>query len=289
VTSSTPYQLPGLPAKGAAPEEILAELAQLRGKDLPHEGGRLFSYVFDHGDADLSRLQHRAFTAFSAINMLDPTAFPSVAAMENEVIGTLLDNKSTEQLSSSDAAVRLSAIYALERLMGDSSRDQPRIVRVLSGYVRLHAQDKASGPNTDKADLAVDVRAALGVIHARRRDYSVCVRCEYQVDLSHVSFHDKNLVELDLSGVNLGGADLGGADLRYANLTGTRLNGANLGSVNLTQLDGTNPTFEAVGGVVWSRATQWPASLGGTAGMRARSVKLKKGLYKVVDRAGSVS
>jgi hypothetical protein len=153
-------------------------------------------------------------------------------------------NKSTEQLSSSDAAVRLSAIYALERLMGDSSRDQPRIVRVLSGYVRLHAQDKASGPNTDKADLAVDVRAALGVIHARRRDCSVCVRCEYQVDLSHVSFHDKNLVELDLSGVNLGGADLGGADLRYANLTGTRLNGANLGSVNLTQLDGTNPTFE---------------------------------------------
>jgi len=91
VTSSTPHQLPGLPVKGDPHEEILAELAQLRGKDVPHEGGRLFSYVFEHGDADLSRLQHQAFMAFSAINMLDPTAFPSVAAMENEVIGTLLD------------------------------------------------------------------------------------------------------------------------------------------------------------------------------------------------------
>jgi glutamate/tyrosine decarboxylase-like PLP-dependent enzyme len=91
VTSSPANKLPGLPAKGEPHEEILAGLARLRGKDVPHEGGRLFSYVFEHGDADLSRLQHQAFTAFSAINMLDPTAFPSVAAMENEVIGRLLD------------------------------------------------------------------------------------------------------------------------------------------------------------------------------------------------------
>lgn len=83
--------LPGLPVEGIAPQEILAELAALRSKDVPHEGGRLFSYVFEHGDAALTQLQHEAFLAFSAVNMLDPTAFPSVAAMENDVIGTLLD------------------------------------------------------------------------------------------------------------------------------------------------------------------------------------------------------
>jgi sphinganine-1-phosphate aldolase len=83
--------LPGLPSEGIPPQAVLAQLAALRSKDVPHEGGRLFSYVFEHGDAALTRLQHEAFLAFSAVNMLDPTAFPSVAAMENDVIGTLLD------------------------------------------------------------------------------------------------------------------------------------------------------------------------------------------------------
>ena len=71
--------LPGLPERGSPPEEVLAALAALRGRDVPHEGGRLFSYVFEHGDAGLSALQHQAFAAFGAVNMLDPTAFPSVA------------------------------------------------------------------------------------------------------------------------------------------------------------------------------------------------------------------
>jgi uncharacterized protein YjbI with pentapeptide repeats len=163
--------------------------------------------------------------------------------------------------------------------MDDSPRDQRSIVQTLSGYVRLHAQDRASGPNTDKADLAVDVRATLGVIRIRRRDLTTCGRCNFEVDLSHVSFHGKNLVELDLSGVNLGGADLRLVDLSFANLTGARLDGANLDSAKLGD---TKLTFADLRGVVWSKATQWPASMGGTAGMRARSVELKKGLYRVV-------
>ena len=82
---------PGLPGRGSPPAEVLDALEALRGDDLPHEGGRLFAYVFEHGDAELSRLQHAAFAAFSAVNALDPTAFPSVAAMENDIVGALLD------------------------------------------------------------------------------------------------------------------------------------------------------------------------------------------------------
>jgi sphinganine-1-phosphate aldolase len=82
---------PGLPGRGSAPADVLEALEALRGADVPHEGGRLFAYVFEHGDAELSRLQHAAFAAFTAVNALDPTAFPSVAAMENDVVGALLD------------------------------------------------------------------------------------------------------------------------------------------------------------------------------------------------------
>ncbi len=83
--------LPGLPRQGLAPADILDRLEALRAGDVPHEGGRLFAYVFEHGDPVLSRLQNAAHAAFSPVNMLDPTAFPSVAAMENDVVGALLD------------------------------------------------------------------------------------------------------------------------------------------------------------------------------------------------------
>jgi glutamate/tyrosine decarboxylase-like PLP-dependent enzyme len=82
---------PGLPERGRPAAEVLAALEALRAGDVPHAGGRLFAYVFEHGDAELGRLQHAAHAAFSAVNMLDPTAFPSVAAMENDVVGALLD------------------------------------------------------------------------------------------------------------------------------------------------------------------------------------------------------
>jgi sphinganine-1-phosphate aldolase len=82
---------PGLPDRGLAPAEVLDRLAALRAADVPHEGGRLFAYVFEHGDPGLAELQYAAFRAFGPVNMLDPTAFPSVAAMENDVVGALLD------------------------------------------------------------------------------------------------------------------------------------------------------------------------------------------------------
>jgi sphinganine-1-phosphate aldolase len=91
VTTTRSAQSPGLPVHGSSPAEILEALEAVRGSDVPHEGGRLFAYVFEHGDPVLSRLQQTAFAAFSAVNALDPTAFPSVAAMENDVIGALLD------------------------------------------------------------------------------------------------------------------------------------------------------------------------------------------------------
>ncbi len=77
------------PAVPAA--RVAEELAALRGRDVPHEGGRLFAYVFEHGDPDLGRLQLAAYAGFSAVNMLDPTAFPSVVALENDVVGAMLD------------------------------------------------------------------------------------------------------------------------------------------------------------------------------------------------------
>ncbi len=68
------------------PEEILAELRELRGRDAPTHGGRVFSYVYDPGMAELDDLARDAGELARPLNGLDPTTFPSIAAMERDLV-----------------------------------------------------------------------------------------------------------------------------------------------------------------------------------------------------------
>lgn len=71
---------------GRSSAEILAELAALRNLDAPTHGGRVLSYVYDSGLAELDELARDAADLARPLNALDPTTFPSVAAMERDVI-----------------------------------------------------------------------------------------------------------------------------------------------------------------------------------------------------------
>jgi sphinganine-1-phosphate aldolase len=73
----------GIPA-----EQVLAELAELRALDLPTHGGRLFAYVYDPGLPGLDELTLAAYGAAASTNGLDPTAFPSLLAMENDIVAS---------------------------------------------------------------------------------------------------------------------------------------------------------------------------------------------------------
>src|SRR5688572_7006678 len=70
-----------------SPADILARLAELRAADAPTHGGRVLSYVYDSGLAELDELAADAIRAVQPVNGLDPTTFSSVAALEREVIG----------------------------------------------------------------------------------------------------------------------------------------------------------------------------------------------------------
>lgn len=76
-----------LPAKGVPGDQILAELQQLRSADLPTHGGRLFAYVYDPALDGLDELARAAHAISAHVNGLDPTAFPSLLAMENALVG----------------------------------------------------------------------------------------------------------------------------------------------------------------------------------------------------------
>ncbi|WP_084959270.1 pyridoxal phosphate-dependent decarboxylase family protein [Thermoactinospora rubra] len=80
-----------LPESGRSAEDLLAELARLRGRDLPVRGGRVTAYVYDTGRPEVHEAAARAYLELLEVNMLDPTAFPSVVAMERQVVGAVAD------------------------------------------------------------------------------------------------------------------------------------------------------------------------------------------------------
>ncbi|MBN8615817.1 MAG: aspartate aminotransferase family protein [Deltaproteobacteria bacterium] len=75
----------GIPANGRAKDDVLTQLETFRANDVPWREGKAFGYVFDarHEALDAGK---RAYLAFMSENGLDPTSFPSLLRLENEVV-----------------------------------------------------------------------------------------------------------------------------------------------------------------------------------------------------------
>lgn len=67
-------------------ETALARLARLREMDPPTTGGRVLSYVYDSGLAELDELAIRAARLAHGVNGLDPTVFASVAEIHGRIV-----------------------------------------------------------------------------------------------------------------------------------------------------------------------------------------------------------
>ncbi len=78
--------VPPLPETGMDAEAILSTLRRYRTRDLPDKGGTTTAYVYDPGMDDLADLGISAYGVAQPVNGLDPTAFPSYAAVENDIV-----------------------------------------------------------------------------------------------------------------------------------------------------------------------------------------------------------
>lgn len=67
-------------------DDVLARLRALRQTDAPTHGGHVLSYVYDSGLAELDELAAEAIRIMQPVNGLDPTTFPSVAALERDLV-----------------------------------------------------------------------------------------------------------------------------------------------------------------------------------------------------------
>src|SRR3954467_10490336 len=72
---------------GLSVDEVVARLEAMRAGDLPTHGGRTLAYGYDSGLADADALGRQALAMFASANGLDPTAFPSLLQMEQELVG----------------------------------------------------------------------------------------------------------------------------------------------------------------------------------------------------------
>ncbi|WP_053689351.1 pentapeptide repeat-containing protein [Streptomyces sp. WM6372] len=163
-------------------------------------------------------------------------------------------NAAINNLGSQSIDVRLGGIYALQRIMQDSTRDHPTVVSVLSAYVRQHAPLPAGGTQKSQATLEenspdADVQAVMNVLAHRRPAFDKGTKVDLsRTDLSGlksmgtgtINFREADLTGADLRGADLSDADLSLASLFGANLTqaillGTNLSGAHLNNAILTK------------------------------------------------------
>lgn len=79
-----------LPKQGLSAEDIKAQLKALKSNDVPWQSGKVLAYVYEPS-SETYALTKEAYGMYLMENGLDPTAFPSLLKMENDLIGMATD------------------------------------------------------------------------------------------------------------------------------------------------------------------------------------------------------
>ena len=176
MTSETPAPLDwNHPAPAA---DVRRALADLRAGDLPTHGGRTLSYVYDSGIAAADAIGREALADFAATNGLDPTAFPSLAALESDLVSLARDllggPSSTVGVATSGGTESL-VLAVLAAREGAPHVERPTVVAPSTVHAAVHKAGHLLGvevvsvpvdPVTFRADpsamaAAVDERTVL--------------------------------------------------------------------------------------------------------------------------------
>ncbi|MDQ0757521.1 pentapeptide repeat-containing protein [Streptomyces canus] len=144
-------------------------------------------------------------------------------------------NSAINNLGSDSTDVRLGGSYALERIMHDSTRDHPRVVSVLSAYLRLHASVAKAGKSANDRPPA-DVDAVMNVLAGRKaeRDKGLTINLSH-IDLSGwAPAYSRTRRGINLVSADLTGSELRQADFSYAQLDHASLDEADFSAAELT-------------------------------------------------------
>ena len=141
------------------PSDVLARLAELREADAPTHGGRVLSYVYDSGVAELYQLAADAIRMVQPVNGLDPTTFTSVAVMEREVVAFARDmlNGDDDVVGSVTTGGTESCLLAVKTARDNWSGDgKPRLLAPVTAHAAFQKAAHYFGLELDLVPVLSD-------------------------------------------------------------------------------------------------------------------------------------
>ncbi len=156
----------------------LDRMHAMQAADLPVHGGRTLAYVYDGGDAEVDRIGREAVAAYAGSNALDPTAFPSLLEMENELVGVacgLLDapESAVGTVTSGGTESILLAVQGARDAHPDI--DRPRMVLPATAHAAFHKAAHYFGVEAVLVPVDEDFRADPAAMAAAIDDRTVLV------------------------------------------------------------------------------------------------------------------
>ncbi len=159
-------------------DDTLDHLRRMQADDVPVHGGRTLAYVYDSGLAEADEVGRRAVAAYAGSNGLDPTAFPSLLTMENDLVGFTCDlleapDTAVGTVSSGGTESVLLAVQTARDARPDVTR--PRMVLPSTAHAAFRKAAHYFGVEAVSVPVGPDHRADPAAMAAQIDDRTVLV------------------------------------------------------------------------------------------------------------------
>ncbi|MFI9175814.1 pentapeptide repeat-containing protein [Streptomyces lincolnensis] len=213
----------------------IRRLRRIAARERAPERGDRWTVLINHAATSLTALAAVAALLFAGISSLQAQDELSNRRQELDIAreGQVTERftAAVAQLGDTSPDVRLGGVYALERIMRDSPKDQRSIVGVLSAFIRTHC-GRATSDRQGPRDTVAVAAAATAVAERRPHhddeelvNWSGCRLTDIAVEGAYLSFSD-------LSGVTISHTDLYSGDLSSSDLSRAVLDDVGFDGVN---------------------------------------------------------
>ena len=169
----------GIPEHGISREQLLAELADKRTRDVRWQEGRTFGMVYDGGES-VHEVAEAAAIMYLHENALNTMAFPSLGEIQREVCdmtAALLhgDTAAGFMTSGGTESILCAVKAARERAKAERGITQPEIVLAETAHAAFHKAAHYFGLIVHKVKVRDDFRADVDAMAAAVNDNTALV------------------------------------------------------------------------------------------------------------------
>lgn len=169
-----------LPQKGRSSDEVIAELEAKRADDVRWADGRTFGMIYDGGPA-VHEVAERAARLYLHENALNTRAFPSLGAIQSEVVGWTADllhagpERAGFLTSGGTESILCAVLAARERGEKERGVTDPEMVVTESAHAAFHKAAHLFGIRLHKTPVRSNWEADLDAMDEQINDRTVLV------------------------------------------------------------------------------------------------------------------